>query len=68
MSQREMKMIYDSLLSSGDLTTLFPTLSGEWENDMSEFTVLYRENKRVEEESFLDSGQLFYEDYEEDYE
>jgi len=64
MSQKEMKLIYDMLLQSGDLEAMFPTLTGVWESDMKEFKILYEENKRIEEEDF---DAFFLEDYE-DYE
>jgi len=47
MSAKEMKLIYDSLISSGDLEALFPTMTGEWAVDKKEFIIQYNSNERL---------------------
>lgn len=31
------KVLYDSMLESGDLSEVFPSMSGEWEKDKKKF-------------------------------
>ena len=47
MSAKEMKLIYESLLSSGDLEFLFPSMIGDWSIDKKEFIIQYNSNERV---------------------
>lgn len=55
MSQKEMKAIYNSLLSTSDLEDMFPTLSGVWEKDKTQFKKLYEENQSLLD--FSDNGE-----------
>lgn len=47
MSAKEMKLIYESLLSSGDLEFLFPSMIGDWNIDKKEFIIQYNSNERI---------------------
>lgn len=47
MSQTEIKNLYDSMVSNGDLQELFPQLTGEWESDKSEFKSIYMSNEHL---------------------
>lgn len=47
MSAKEMKLIYNSLLSSGDLEFLFPSMVGDWNIDKKEFIIQYNSNERI---------------------
>lgn len=47
MSQSEIRNIYDSLVVSGDLSSLFPTLTGDWSLDRIEFSSQYNLTERL---------------------
>jgi hypothetical protein len=47
MSAEEIKLIYDSLITNGDLETMFPTMTGDWLTDKKEFTVQYNSTERL---------------------
>jgi hypothetical protein len=65
MSINEIKAIYESLLDSGDLFTLFSNMKGEWELDKSRFKKLYDQNQKFIDEDFIDLDDSFdlYEEY-----
>jgi len=54
MSVEEMYAIYASMKESGDLMTLFPDMSGEWEADQKKFTRQYNSNEMLLDETFID--------------
>jgi len=65
MSQSEIKHIYDSLVASGDIESLFPTMTGDWSLDKVEFSSQYNLTERLLEnldEDFEDDFDI-YEDY-----
>jgi len=41
------KQDYDLLLGSGDLKLLFPSASGDWEQDKKQFTKIYDINQEL---------------------
>lgn len=43
MGLKEMKAIYEDLLSSGDLLDMFPGLKGNWKEDKVDFKDLYNQ-------------------------
>ena len=45
MPTSEIKIIYDSLLESNYLLSMFPDLSGEWEKDKHYFSIMYQQNE-----------------------
>lgn len=47
MSAKEIKLIYSSLLANGDLEVMFPTMTGDWSVDKSEFIVQYDSTERL---------------------
>jgi len=47
MPQEEIKPIYDSLLESGDLKTMYSDMTGDWEKDKDKFTRLYSQNEDI---------------------
>jgi hypothetical protein len=54
MSQEEIKAIYESLIESGDFAFLFPNLSGNWEEDRSEFKKAYDINSStIQDDDFF---------------
>lgn len=61
MSQDEIRHLYHSFKENGDLTELFPTLSGVWEVDKEEFKTLYMFNEQSLDS--LDDDIFFDEDY-----
>jgi len=68
MSAKEMKLIYDSLIASGDLDVLFPTMTGDWFLDKKEFVIQYNSTERLleslDEEDIDDMDDLdIYEHY-----
>ena len=62
MSMREMKSIYESLLESGDLLDMFPSLTGEWVKDKKDFKRQYDMNNQA-----LIEGYEFDEFYEDEF-
>lgn len=62
MSMREMKSIYESLLESGDLLDMFPSLTGEWAKDKKDFKRQYDMNNQA-----LIEGYEFDEFYEDEF-
>lgn len=51
MSKKEAKLIYDSMLMNGELTELFPDLTGNWLEDKKSFMAQYNSNQE-----FLEGG------------
>lgn len=51
MSKKEAKLIYETMLASGELLELFPDLTGDWSKDKKHFMSQYDLN-----EDFLQSG------------
>lgn len=47
MSAKEAKSIYMSLLETGDLWELFPSLTGDWLVDRVEFVSQYNANEAM---------------------
>lgn len=47
MSAEEMKLIYNSLLSNGDLEVMFPSMIGDWVVDKAEFIIQYDSTERL---------------------
>lgn len=64
MSAQEIKKEYDALLQSGDLKEMFPTMSGDWNKDKSEFTNLYSLNEDLFGNEELDLEDEDFYDYE----
>lgn len=50
MSAREIKSMYETLLSSGDLFDLYPDMHGNWDEDKKEFTKQFNFNQKLLEE------------------
>lgn len=44
MSKKQMKMVYQSLLESGDLLDMYPDLTGNWKEDEKDFRIQYEFN------------------------
>lgn len=47
MSISEIKLMYESLLDSGDLFSLFPNMTGNWDTDKKDFTAQYDFNNNI---------------------
>jgi hypothetical protein len=47
MSADEMKLIYNSLLTNGDLEVMFPSMIGDWIIDKAEFIIQYDSTERL---------------------
>jgi hypothetical protein len=65
MSLNEVKLIYDSLLESGDLKFFHPGLVGEWAIDEKKFTSLYNATESLlggidDDDSDIDFGDYDY--------
>lgn len=56
MSLSEAKAIYQAMADSGDLTELFPSLTGDWEADKIEFQRLHMANEQLMDD--MDCGIL----------
>lgn len=41
MSTKELKLVYESLVDSGDLKEMFPSMTGNWEKDKTKFSKSY---------------------------
>lgn len=41
------KKVYDALVESGELTTLFTSMTGEWEKDKNSFTRQFEETEKL---------------------
>lgn len=41
------KQVYDALLESGELTTLYSSMKGDWEKDKKSFTRQYEANEEL---------------------
>jgi len=59
MSLSEIKLMYESLLESGDLFSLFPNMSGDWAKDQKDFTTQYDFNLDI-----LNDADFTLDDYE----
>jgi hypothetical protein len=44
MSKKEIKNLYETLSMSGDLSEMFPGMTGEWKIDKDEFSKQYKIN------------------------
>ena len=62
MSVEEIKNLYDTLLSSGDLFDFYPEMTGEWGEDKKEFTRQFNFNQKLLEEDQEDSLDFFGDD------
>lgn len=59
MSLSEIKLMYESLLESGDLFSLFPNMTGDWVKDQKDFTTQYDFNLDI-----LNDADFTIDDYE----
>ena len=46
-ANNEAQKQYEAFKDSGDLSMLFPGMSGEWEKDKKRFTLLWEENQKL---------------------
>jgi len=60
----QVKRLYNSLVESGELTTLYLSMTGDWSKDKKSFTRQYNENEELINLSSidLDDGEEFTED------
>lgn len=58
MSARELKLVYESLLDSGDLLDMFEDMTGEWKKDKEKFKKQYHYSS-----DFLLGGELSEEEH-----
>lgn len=59
------RALYDSLLDSGELSSMFPQSKGVWEKDKKFFNIYYEENNKIlsDIEDIDDEDEDFYTDY-----
>lgn len=50
MADNEIEAKYYEMLASGDLTEMFPYLTGDWKKDKSEFSTFWRQNEMIFED------------------
>lgn len=43
----EAQVQYNFFLESGDLESLFPSMTGEWEKDKKRFTKIWEDNQKL---------------------
>lgn len=66
MNQDEAKKEYDLLVESGELTTLLPGATGEWEKDKNKFLTRYEENQSIIKDA-MNLGTILEDDDEDDF-
>lgn len=44
---KEAKKFYDSMLASGDLEILFPSMTGEWDKDKDKFIKQFNKTQNI---------------------
>ena len=54
--------IYNSLLESKELFTMFPNAKGDWGKDEKEFTRLYNIDLEILNDNEIDEPEEYYED------
>ena len=62
--ENNLKQIYDSLHASGDLQDMFPTMTGNWEHDKADFTILQTMNTSLDWDDEIDDDYEYYEENE----
>lgn len=64
MAESEIESKYHDMLESGDLSEMFPHLSGKWKEDKHEFSMFWRQNEMIFDGDDMDLDiEYDYEDY-----
>lgn len=60
---KEVKILYDSLLKSGELSSILPGAKKDWEKDKNKFEAYYIQNQDILNDTEIDEPDEYYEEY-----